>query len=305
MTPDISVVVPMHNEEGNVVPLYEELKPVLDRLGRTYEILFVDDGSTDRTLDRMLTITDKDAAFAAVELDGNFGEAGALSAGFGVARGRVVVTMDGDLQNDPRDIPRLLEKIEAGWSVVSGRRRNRKEPFFSRRLPSVAANWLIARVTGVDVHDTGCSLKAYRREVVAGKNIPRGFQRFVPAVFGVRGSEVTEIFTEDRDRRFGSTHYGLSRTVEVLRDLAAIRLINRNPRLYARVMPVLCAAGAIVAACGIVFPLGPELRWVMGIAGALAASFCALAAYGIRRYLKAQVRKTYRIRAVHCGGTDD
>jgi len=296
---ELSIVVPMHNEEDNVLPLYEELKPVLDRLGRPYEILFINDGSDDDTFQRMLSLVEKDPAFAAVDLDGNFGEAGALSAGFSVARGRVVVTMDGDLQNNPEDIPRLVEKTDAGWRVVSGRRRNRKEPLWTRRLPSVVANRLIAIVTGVKIYDTGCSLKAYRREVVQGQNIPRGFQRFIPAVFGVRKDDVTEIFTEDRERKHGATHYGLSRTIEVLRDIIAIRFINRNPHLYARIMPAACAAFLAAFASGLALPMPAALRRLVTLAGGAGAVFCAIAAFGLSRYLRAQTEKVYRIRNIH------
>jgi len=300
--PEISVVVPMHNEEGNVRPLYEEVSAVLRSLGRSYEIVFVNDGSTDATLERMLEVVAEDPRFAAVELDGNFGEAGALSAGYAAARGSVVITMDGDLQNNPADIPCLLDRLEAGYKAVSGWRKARKEAFLTRRLPSVVGNWLIARVSGLPVHDTGCGLKAYRREVVAGKNVPRGFQRFIPAVFGVRGSEVAEVRTEDRARLHGASHYGLSRTFEVLRDLAAIRFINRNPRLYARVLPVVCAAGLAALVVGIAAPLTTWLRVALGVGGALVAIVAGVGAWGVRRFNLAQERKVYRIRRIHRQG---
>lgn len=300
--PEISVVVPMHNEQDNVRPLYEEVSAVLRTLGRSYEILFVNDGSTDATLERMQELVAEDPSFGAVELDGNFGEAGALSAGYATARGRLVVTMDGDLQNNPADIPRLLERLEEGYEAVSGWRKARKEALLKRRLPSVVGNWLIARVSGVTVHDTGCGLKAYRREVVAGKNVPRGFQRFIPAVFGVRGREVAEIRTEDRARLHGATHYGLSRTFEVLRDLAAIRFINRNPRLYAVALPAACAAGLAALAVGIVAPLALWARLVLAIAGALVAGVAGVGAWGVHRFNVAQERKVYRIRQVHRQG---
>ena len=289
----------MHNEEKNVRPLYEEVAPVLEGLGRPYEILFINDGSTDRTLERMLDIVRTNPHFAAVELDGNFGESGALSAGFAVARGDTVVTMDGDLQNDPADIPRMIEKIDEGYRVVSGWRRHRREPLWSRRLPSVVANYVIAHAAGVPVHDTGCSLKAYRRDVVHGQNIPRGFQRFIPAVFGVRGHEVTEIVTEDRERRHGRTHYGLSRTFAVLRDLTAIWFVNRNPRLFATVVPVGCVLGLGALLAALFLPMPAWWHWLCGVGGAVVAVVGAISTWDIRRYNRAQVEKVYRIRTIH------
>ncbi|MFH0965612.1 MAG: glycosyltransferase family 2 protein [Planctomycetota bacterium] len=303
--PEISVVIPVHNEEENVSPLRDELSSVLAGLGRPYEILFVNDGSTDRTLERLLELVGSDPHLGVVELDGNFGEAGALSAGFAVAAGRVIVTMDGDLQNNPADVPRLIAEIDKGWDVASGWRQKRKEPLWSRRLPSTVANWIIARISGVGVHDTGCSLKAYRREVVIGRNIPRGFQRFVPAVFGVRGCQVTEVRTEDRARKHGRTHYGLSRTFAVLRDLAAIRFINRDPRFYA--WGVSCAGllGVGLFLAGVLGWMPPIARWILVIGGGVVAAVSVIAVWGILRYNRAQVRKVYRIRAVHRQGTDD
>jgi glycosyltransferase involved in cell wall biosynthesis len=292
----------MHNEEKNVRLLYEELTAVLTRLGRPYEVLFVNDGSTDRTLELMLEIVKQDPHFAAIEHDGNFCESGGLSSGFAVARGETIVTMDGDLQNNPADVPRMLDKLAEGWRVVSGWRLERKESFWSRRLPSVLGNWLIAHISGVFVHDTGCSLKAYRRDVVQGKNIPRGFQRFVPAVFGVRGREVTELRVEDRARKHGRTHYGLSRTFEVLRDLTAIWFINRNPRLLAKVVPIGCVLGLGLLAAGLSAPTTIGWRWVLGIAGALLAILSAVAAWDIRRYNRAQIEKVYKIKAIHRQG---
>ena len=298
-TPEISIVVPMHNEEKNVRPLYEELTPVLARLGRSYEILFINDGSTDGTLAEMLALVKQDPRFAAVEHDGNFGEAGGLSSGFATARGQIIVTMDGDLQNNPADLPRLLEKIDGGWRVVSGWRQKRQESFWSRRLPSVIGNWLIAHISGVPVHDTGCSLKAYRRDVVHGQNIPRGFQRFVPAVFGVRRREVTELRVEDRARKHGRSHYGLKRTFEVLRELTAIWFINRNPKLFAKLMPIGCVLGLGMLVAAWAAPMSIAWRAVLGVAGALVGAASAVSTWDIRRYNRAQIDKVYKIKAVH------
>ncbi len=298
-SPEISIVVPMHNEEKNVRPLYEELTRVLDTLGRSYEILFMNDGSTDGTLAEMLEIVKQDPRFAAVEHDGNFGEAGGLSSGFATARGQIILTLDGDLQNNPADLPRLLEQIDAGWKVVSGWRLKRQESFWSRRLPSVIGNWLIRHISGVPVHDTGCSLKAYRRDIVHGQNIPRGFQRFVPAVFGVRGRDVTELRVEDRARQHGRSHYGLKRIFEVLRELTAIWFINRNPKLFARLVPFGCAIGLGMLAAALAAPICVGCRIVLGLAGLLLGIGSAVSAWNIRRYNRAQIDHVYKIKAVH------
>ncbi|HJQ82773.1 MAG TPA: glycosyltransferase family 2 protein, partial [Candidatus Binatia bacterium] len=227
--PALSIVVPVFDEEGNVGPLHEELTRVATALGRPYEILFVNDGSRDATLARLQAIRARDAHLRIVDLDGNFGEAAALSAGFAHARGEVVVTLDGDGQNDPADIPRLLARLGPDVDAVSGRRSERKEAFVTRVLPSRIANRLIARATGVPVYDCGCGLKAYRRPLVAGARLPRGMNRFLPAILGVRPDRVAEIPVDDRRRGSGRSHYGLSRTFAVLRDLLALPILVRRP----------------------------------------------------------------------------
>src|SRR5213078_3231725 len=205
-----------YDEEENVAPLHAELARIACDLGRPYEILFVNDGSGDGTLARLELLAAADPHVRIVDLDGNFGEAAALSAGFAHARGAVVVTLDGDGQNDPADIPRLLARLGPELDVVSGRRYQRKERFLTRVLPSRVANWLIVRATGVPVYDCGCGLKVYRREVVARAQLPRGMNRFLPAILGVDPSRVGEVWVNDRERGAGGSHYGLSRTFAVL-----------------------------------------------------------------------------------------
>src|SRR5690242_12206783 len=191
--PALSIVVPVYDEEDNVAPLFTELTRVATDLRKSYEIIFVNDGSRDATLARLDALRVADPHLRIVDLDGNFGEAAALSAGFAHARGELVVTLDGDGQNDPADIPRLLARLDPSVDVVSGRRRERKEAFLTRVLPSRIANWLIARATGVPVYDCGCGLKVYRREVLADAQLPRGMNRFLPAVLGVRPGRVEEV----------------------------------------------------------------------------------------------------------------
>ncbi len=224
----ISLVIPVHNEEGNIEPLYKEIKGVMDSLGEEYEIIYVNDGSTDDSGEILRRIKAQDPKVRVLEMDKNRGEAAALTAGFHHARGDIVVSMDGDGQNDPAYIPQLLEKLREGYKAVSGWREKRKEPYLARVLPSKVANWVIGLVTGVKVHDNGCSLKAYRGEIVKEIQIPHGFHRFIPAIFGVKNQEVAEVKIKDRPRRWGSSHYGLTRTLEVLRELITIPFILKG-----------------------------------------------------------------------------
>jgi glycosyltransferase involved in cell wall biosynthesis len=220
--PWLSVVIPFFNEEQNVRPLYEQLSRVLAELGRPYEVIAVDDGSTDRTLHALKQVLKEDPCWTAVVLRRNFGQTAALSAGFDQARGQVIVTIDGDLQNDPADIPTLLELIET-HDVVSGWRVERREPFFSRRLPSLLANWLISATTGIRLHDYGCTLKAYRREVVENLRLYGDLHRFIPAIASWMGVSIAEVRTHHRPRRFGRSKYGIARTSRVLLDLISVK----------------------------------------------------------------------------------
>jgi len=301
--PGLSLVIPAYDEEGNVGPLYEELSRAAAEIGRSYEIVFVNDGSRDSTLARLEEIAARDARVRIVDLDGNFGEAAALSAGFAHARGTVVVTLDGDGQNDPADIPRLLARLDDGVDVVSGRRRERKEAFFRRVLPSRVANWLIARATGVPVHDCGCGLKAYRREVLAGVQLPRGMNRFLPAILGVHPARVAEVWVNDRRRGSGRSHYGFSRTLVVLRDLLALPLLVRRPRRA--LGRALGGAQAVLVAIIVVAVLG-GLGWPASRAAVACAALAATLAFAagravthnVERYVRAQELGVFRVRRV-------
>jgi glycosyltransferase involved in cell wall biosynthesis len=220
----VSVVVPLYNEEENVEELHSRLKAVLDSLGVEYEIIFVDDGSTDKTLPMIEKIQSGDNNLVTLSLRRNFGQTAAFAAGFDYARGDVVITMDGDLQNDPADIPRLLDAIR-DHDIVSGWRRKRKDPFLSRRLPSIMANWLISKVTGVNLHDYGCSLKAYRREVIKNLKLYGEMHRFIPAVAKWYGVKIAEVETVHHPRLRGKSKYGISRTVRVVLDLITVKFL--------------------------------------------------------------------------------
>ena len=220
----VSVVIPVFNEEESVPVLYSELKKSLDSLAQEYEIIFVDDGSRDRTLSLLEGLQAKDARVVVISLRRNFGQTAALSAGFDQARGKVIITLDGDLQNDPADIPLLLEKSKE-YDVVSGWRVNRQDPFLSRRFPSMVANWIISKVTGVHLHDYGCTLKAYRREVVQGIRLYGEMHRFIPAIASWMGTSIVEVPTHHRARRFGRSKYGISRIIRVILDLIAVKFL--------------------------------------------------------------------------------
>lgn len=221
----ISVVIPVYNEEENIPVLHEKLSSVLDRLGYEYEIIYVDDGSFDRTLEILESLQKKDRHVVVLSLRRNFGQTAAFAAGFDFARGDVIITMDADLQNDPEDIPKLLELIKE-YDLVSGWRKERKDPFFSRRLPSMIANWLISKVTGVRLHDYGCSLKAYRKDIVKNLRLYGEMHRFIPAVASWYGVRVAEIPVKHHPRFKGRSKYGISRTFKVLLDLVTVKFLQ-------------------------------------------------------------------------------
>jgi glycosyltransferase involved in cell wall biosynthesis len=235
----ISLVIPVHNEEKNIPIVYEETKKVLEDLhqnkGYNYEIIFINDGSSDNTLEVLKNLKSLDFHLKILNMDKQRGQAAGLTAGFYYATGDIIITMDGDGQNDPKYIKDLVEKLEEGYKVVTGYRIKRKEPFLTRILPSRIANWLISVVTGLKVRDNGCSLKAYLSSIPKKFQIPHGFHRFIPAVFGVKNEEVFEIPVIDRPRLYGKTHYGLKRTFEVIRELLTIPFVLRNPLKFEKI----------------------------------------------------------------------
>jgi glycosyltransferase involved in cell wall biosynthesis len=221
----LSIIIPVYNEDGNVEPLYSLLKSVLQQIGRPHEIIFIDDGSRDATYEVLRRLNASDPHCRIIRFRRNFGQTAALAAGFAHARGEFIITLDGDLQNDPRDIPMLLAKIEEGYDVVSGWRVRRKDKLLTRRLPSVCANWLISRITGVNLHDYGCTLKAYRREVAQNIGLYGEMHRFIPAVASWMGVSVAEVKVNHHPRQRGTSKYGLSRTLRVMLDLITVKFL--------------------------------------------------------------------------------
>jgi glycosyltransferase involved in cell wall biosynthesis len=222
----ISIVIPVYNEVDNVEPLVQALGAAIDATGREAEVLLIDDGSTDGTVQKLEEIPARDPRFRIIVFRRNFGQTAAMSAGFDHARGDVIVAMDGDLQNDPADLELLVSKIEnEGYDIVSGWRKSRKDALISRKIPSWIANWLIGRITGVRLHDYGCSLKAYRSEVLKNVRLYGEMHRFIPALASWVGASITEMPVNHRARTRGTSKYGISRTIRVFLDLITVKFL--------------------------------------------------------------------------------
>jgi len=225
MAPELSIVIPVQNESPNIKPLYDELTQTLVQYGRSYEILIVDDGSTDDTFEQLAALQTRDPHLRVIRFRRNFGQTAAFAAGFAHARGRLVITSDGDLQNDPHDIPAMVALIEQGNDIVCGWRKDRKDTFITRRIPSMMANKLISWATGVSLHDYGCSLKVFRSEVVKPLRLYGEMHRFLPAIASQIGVKIAEVVVNHRARKAGTTKYGLSRTIRVVLDLATVKFL--------------------------------------------------------------------------------
>jgi len=223
---DISVIVPIFNEEDNIRQLYQEIKVSLDGLRKGYEIIFIDDGSFDKTKTVAYELAGKDRLLKVISLARNFGQTAALVSGIHHASGKVIIFMDGDLQNDPNDIPQLIKKIEEGYDVVSGWRHKRKDAFFTRRIPSFFANWVISLFGGVHLHDYGCTLKAYRAEVLKNIRLYGEMHRFVPIYASWVGARISEIPVNHRPRVHGKSKYNMWRSIKVVLDLATIKFLG-------------------------------------------------------------------------------
>ena len=249
---DLSVVIPVRNEEASVRELHRELSDVLVAFGRGYEIIVVDDGSTDRTFQLLGELQALDPHLRVIQLRRNFGQTAAFAAGFDHARGRYIVTMDGDLQNDPRDIPAMVARIERGADVVCGWRKDRKDPFFSRRLPSMTANVIISSVTGVHLHDYGCSLKVFRSEIIKPMKLYGEMHRFLPAIASEQTSRVEEQAVNHRARTYGRSKYGIGRTIRVILDLLTVKFLlsyaTRPLQIFGLIGVAMGTVGGVITA---------------------------------------------------------
>ena len=310
--PSLSVVVPLYNEEGSLPHLLAQLLAALKPLGRSFEIVLVDDGSRDGTPALLQDMAARTPELVAVLLRRNYGQTAAMAAGFDASRGEILVTLDGDLQNDPADIPLLLNQLEQGQlDLVSGWRHQRQDNTISRLLPSLLANRLIARVTGVKLHDYGCSLKAYRREVVADMNLYGELHRFLPALAFIEGARIGEVQVNHHPRRYGKSKYGIDRTFRVLMDLLTVWFMKR---FLTRPMHVFGFAGLVSLGAGLALALwlvGEKLLLGMDIgnrplllmavlailSGVQLFSFGLLAELQMRTYHESQGRPIYRVRS--------
>ena len=310
--PALSVVVPLYNEEDSLRALVTQLCDALTPLARSFELILVDDGSSDATPTILRELTAHVPQLVAVLLRRNYGQTAAMAAGFDASRAPVILTLDGDLQNDPRDIPVLLDKLDEGYDLVSGWRHQRQDNTISRLLPSLLANRLIASVTGVRLHDYGCSLKAYRREVVADLNLYGELHRFLPALAFIEGARIGEVKVNHHPRRFGKSKYGIDRTFRVLMDLLTVWFMKR---FLTRPMHVFGFAGLMALGVGLLTAiwlvgqkllLGLEigdrpllLLAVLGIlSGVQLLGFGLMAELQMRTYHESQGRPIYRVRAV-------
>lgn len=222
---ELSIIAPLFNEEDSIALLYKAVRQSVDPLRVQYEIIFVDDGSIDRTFERAQCLARDDPRLRVIKFRKNYGQTPAMVAGIEQARGRIVFTMDGDLQNDPTDIPHFLDKIHDGYDIVVGWRHNRQDKLITRKIPSRIANWLIGKATGVPIKDNGCSLKAYRSEIIKSTPLYSEMHRFIPAMLSLSGAKIAEIKVRHHPRRFGESKYGLSRIYKVLFDLLAIKTL--------------------------------------------------------------------------------
>jgi len=255
MRMDLSIIVPLYNEEDSVTPLYNAIVKSVDRTGTNYEILFVDDGSKDNTVLVASKLAVNDKRLRIIKFRRNYGQTPAMVAGIDHARGKILVTMDGDLQNDPDDIPELVNKIEEGYDIVVGWRHNRQDKLITRKIPSWIANWLIGKITGVPIKDNGCSLKAYKADII--KNIPlySEMHRFIPAMTSLAGTKIAEVKVKHHARIYGESKYGLTRIYKVLIDLLTIKTLlssfSRPLRIFAIVAGISVAIGLFALIAGI------------------------------------------------------
>src|SRR5580692_5508612 len=310
----LSIVIPIHNEEPSILPLYDRLTLVLEQVQRPYEILFVDDASSDRSFELLANLVETDAHLKVIRLRRNFGQTAALSAGFHEAKGDIVVAMDGDLQHAPEDIPPLLAKIDEGFDIASGWRKHRVDNAIMRKFPSRIANWLMAKVSGVELRDFGTTFKAYRAEVLKDVNLYGELHRFIPALASLYGARIAEVPIKNIERPVGASHYGLSRTFRVMFDIFTIwfllKYFTRPMHFFGKWGLVSAGVGSGILAflAGQKLLIGGDLIEQHGplmVAGALALItgvilFCTglLGEVLTRTYYESQGRRIYAVREI-------
>ena len=317
MVPELSIVIPVQNESPNIKPLYDELTQTMGQYGRSYEIIVVDDGSTDDTFEQLASLQARDPRLRVIRFRRNFGQTAAFAAGFAHARGRLVVTSDGDLQNDPRDIPAMVALIDQGNDIVCGWRKDRKDTFVSPRLPSVLANKLISWATGVPLHDYGCSLKVFRAEVVKPMRLYGEMHRFMPAIASQMGVKIAEMVVNHRPRQAGETKYGISRTIRVILDLATVKFLLSYST---RPLQIFGLFGLVTGGLGVAITtylglirlfttrgIGDRPLLLLGVMlifiGVQLVTFGLLAEVMARTYYESQDKPTYVIREIRESGS--
>jgi glycosyltransferase involved in cell wall biosynthesis len=309
-----SIVVPFFNEQENIPPLYMRLTEVMDGIGEPYELVFVDDGSKDNTFKVLSDIYEHDRRVNIVRLRRNFGQTAALKAGFDFARGEVIISMDGDLQHDPDEIPRFVEKIEEGYDLVSGWRHQRKDAWLTRQLPSHVANWMMAKLSGIELHDFGTTFKAYRREIIQEIQLYGELHRFIPALAGSSGAKIAEVPIENPHRKNGRSNYGIGRTIRVFLDLMIVKFLldySTRPLQFFGLLGIggASAGTAIAAYLGIdkllhhtdtISEHGPLmlLAVVLFLSGVQLLSLGLLGEITSRTYYESQNKSIYALREV-------
>ena len=313
MTPDLSIVIPIRNESPNIRPLYDEVMATLATSGRSFEVIVIDDGSTDDSFAQLAALQAADPRLRVIRFRRNFGQTAAFAAGFAHARGRLVVTSDGDLQNDPRDIESMVQLSDRDdLDIVCGWRKDRKDTFATRRIPSMAANWIISKATGVALHDYGCSLKVFRAEVVKSLRLYGEMHRFLPAIASEQGVRIAEVVVNHRARHAGTTKYGLSRTIRVILDLVTVKFLlsysTRPLQIFGLLGMVSGGLGALITVyLGWVRlvqhqPIADRPLLLLGVllafTGVQFLTFGLLAELMARTYYESQGKPTYVIREV-------
>src|SRR5579872_1894445 len=311
----VSIVIPIHNEEPAILPLYDGLTSVLEGLERPYEIIFIDDASTDRSFDLLANLVETDQRLKVIRLRRNFGQTAALSAGFDEAHGNIIISLDGDLQHDPEDIPALLKKIDEGYDIASGWRKQRLDNAITRKIPSRIANWLMSKASGVELRDFGTTFKAYRAEVLKDVHLYGELHRFIPALASFYGARVAEVPIRNTPRAAGDSHYGIGRTFNVMFDILTIKFLlkyfTRPMHFFGRLGLIGLTLGTIILGF-----LGIQKLWghsimedhaplvmagsLLLLGGLMMFSTGLLGEVLMRTYFESQGRRIYAVREIRC-----